>query len=322
MSAPNNTHRFAFSSLLLLGSLLAFPPTFAQDWKGRGRLQGEITSETGEPVAGAKITLTAVDGTGGPEPLATDEKGKWSYLGLVGGNWNMLIAAKGFIPSEGIVYVNEYRPVAPVKIQLRPIPEGALLDQKAAAAVERLKKGNELLLAGDFAGSRAEYEAALPDVPTANQPMVLLEIARTHYQEGHEPEAIRSLERALALDPENADVLKLITHLLLNAGREEEAKVYMAKLPEGTKLDANTLLNVGIKHYNAQELDAALEEFNRVAEQYPDLAEVYYYRGLTYLNQGKNEPAAADFNKLLEMAPEGDKATEARQFLEYLAAPK
>lgn len=319
MFALNPTRRLEVF-VLLVGFLLALPAS-SQDWKGRGRLQGEITSEAGASIEGAKITLTAVDGTGGPEPLITDKKGKWSYLGLVGGSWNILIEAKGFIPSEGLVHVNEYKPVPPIKTQLRPIPEGALLDQKAAAAVERLKKGNELLAAGDYAAARTEYEAALPDVPEVNRPMVLLEIARTHYQEGHEPEAIRSLEQALALDPQNVDALKLISHLLLNAGREEEAQVYMVKLPEGTKLDANTLLNLGIKHYNAQELDAALEEFNRVAAQYPDLPEVYYYRGLTYLNQGKNEQARADFNKLLEMAPESEKAAEARQFLEYLAAP-
>lgn len=321
MRAPSQTRRLEASSSFLLAALLLSSPALSQDWKGRGRLQGEITSESGDPIEGAKITLTAVDGTGGPEPLASDKKGKWSFLGLVGGNWNMLIEAKGFVPSEGVVYVNEYRPVPPVKIQLRKIPEGALLDQKAAAAVERLKKGNDLLAAGSYAAARAEYEAALPDVPEANRPMILLEIARTHYQEGHEPEAIKSLEQALALDPQNADVLKLITHLLLNAGREDEAKVYMAKLPEGTKLDANTLLNLGIKHYNAQELDAALEEFNRVAAQYPELPEVYYYRGLTYLGQVKNEPATADFKKFLEMAPESEKATEVRQFLEYLSSP-
>ena len=270
------SQRIPYVVVLLLFATLA-PLAQAQDWKGRGRLQGKVTDLEGEPVADAKIILTVSErGEGGPPPITTNEKGKWSFLGLVGGNWDMRVEAEGYIPSEGVVYVNEFRPVPPVHTELEPIPEEMLINEKVAAAVKLLEKGNELLAAGEYAAARAEYEAALVDLPEENQPMVILEIARTYYQEGDEPKAIAELERALELDPDNEEVLKLVIHMLLEAGREDEAAVYRERLPEGAKLDANTLLNVGIKHYNAQELDAALAEFDQVVAQYPELAEAYY----------------------------------------------
>ena len=52
---------------------------------------------------------------------------------------------------------------------------------------------------------------------------------------------------ASALAPDDPVTLQLLVNLLVSAGKEGEAQAYMAKLPQGTKLDANTLLNLGIK---------------------------------------------------------------------------
>ena len=89
----------------------------------------------------------------------------------------------------------------------------------------------------------------------------------------------------------------------------------MAQLPDGTKIDGTVLLNLGIKSYNEGALDAALAQFERAVTENPQLPEAYYFRGLAHLALGHTAEARADFEKLLEIAPDHARAAEAREFL-------
>src|SRR5262245_8331113 len=82
---------FEAAAVLLL--VAAGAPARAQDWTGRGRLQGTIVDQANKPVEGAKVTLgRGQDGKGGgPAPVTTDRNGHWSFLGLGGGQWQVSI---------------------------------------------------------------------------------------------------------------------------------------------------------------------------------------------------------------------------------------
>lgn len=319
---PGRSRYAALVLALALAPLLA-TPVAAQDWSGRGRLQGSVSGPSGQPIQGAKITLRLKDDpNAGPPPLTTNKKGKWSYLGLVTGVWKVSIEAPGYVPSEGVVHVNEFGAAEDVNIQLNPISE---TEKKASAedeAVAAIGRGNALLQQKKWAEARAEFETALPKLDPSQQPAVLRGIAHTWSAEGKTDEAVATLKKALEIKPDDADSLKLIINLLVAADREEEAKAYMDRLPQGATIDPTTALNVGIDLYNKQDLDGALVQFNRVVEENPDLPDGYYYRGLVYLNKGQNAPAIADFKKLLDLAPDYPQAAEVQQFLDYLEKPQ
>jgi tetratricopeptide (TPR) repeat protein len=317
------TKMAAAVSVLLLTAL----PISAQSWAGRGRLQGVVTDEEGKPVEGAKIILrpgtdrvdAAVDG---PEPLMTDARGKWSVLGLAGGAWGVLIEKPGFLLSEGQLRVNEFGPAQPINVTLKkPSQEmvaAAEAQSETGQARAALERGNAALQAGQYAEARAAYEEGMAKLEPSNHPAILRAVANTYYVEGNSDQAIKTLEQALAIAPDDVETLQLLVNLLIGAGREEDAKVYIAKLPEGVKVDANALLNIGIDAYNAGKLDQALTEFENVVAQNPDLPDAYYYRGLVYLGQGKNAEAKADFEKLLALDPSHRYADDAREFLKSL----
>ncbi|MGH7336810.1 MAG: carboxypeptidase-like regulatory domain-containing protein, partial [Myxococcota bacterium] len=104
---------------------LAFAPSLAaplaaQEWSGRGRLNGVVSDESGEPIAGAAIRLRHEKiPDSGPDDMKTDKKGRWSKLGLLGGAWTILVAAEGYAPSQGTVTVNEFQPNSPIVLELR-----------------------------------------------------------------------------------------------------------------------------------------------------------------------------------------------------------
>ncbi len=375
-----------FAALVLM---LAALPATAQDWVGRGRANGRVTDQSNSPIAGAKITLHLPGRPdAGPPPLTTDKRGRWSYLGLTGGVWTVVIQAEGYKDSEGTFKVDEFHPSKPVVIQLEKNPfdviqQGQdLIDQgkydeartkfqavlsdmddhqkaqvhaligttyyaqksfeqarseyeKALPGLEDSEKTGVLLRLGDSyaqqgesAKAREVYEQSLAGLPPESQTQVLLAIARSYDQEGNREQAIASVKRILDASPDNIQALQLIADLLSREGKEEEAQTYLDRIPETAELPPDMLLNQGIRFYNEStkegsqdKLKMAMENFQRVIRQDPKMADAYYYRGLVYLNGGDNEHAKADFEKLLELAPDSQYAKDAKEFLKYLESP-
>ena len=340
------------ATCMIAGSSLA-----AQEWAGRGRLQGEIKDEQGKPVVGAQVTFRIGDKgvkpeAPGPKPIQTNEHGKWSIGGLAGGTWGVLIQKEGYLQSEGTVKVDEFSPSKPVNIVLKAIPKEAIAAAQKASAGGIIDEGDKQFTAGKWAEARAEYEKALDKIDAANKPKLQLRIAKTYLQEKNydkvsetlqavlavdstnieaitmlaatqyelkqTDKAIDTLKAAIAVAPDNVALTQQLVNFLVDAGREEEAKTYMAKLPQGTKVDPASLLNIGIRQYNDGKLQEALESFDRVVKENPSLAEAYYYRGLCSLGLSKIDAAKADFKKLLELEPNSSHAADAREFLKSL----
>ena len=303
-------------TVMVLALLVVAGTVSAQEWKGKGRIQGKVVNPDGEPMKGAQVTLhhRGADGPG-PKALSTDKKGRWSYLGLVSGSWTVVVEAEGFLISEGSIQVTEHGPASkPLHIQLKR-PSTA---QLANAAADLIEQGNQRMQDGDYAAARQLYEQALPDTPEANRAAVIRGVAQSYAREGNRDAALEQLEKSLELAPDDANTLRLIIDILLEAGRDEEAQAYIARLPEGEALDATTRLNMGIDLYNQGNLDGALEHFQLAIQDHPTEGIGYYYRGLIYLAKEDNANALADLKKFLELAPDSEKAAEAQQFVDYL----
>jgi len=254
----------------------------------------------------------------------------------------VLIEKEGYIPSEGRVNVDEFGIVPPLNIKLKAIPkEQAAAQQqektpsKGSQAIAVINEGNAALQADKYAEARESYQKglALLEPPTEatldTYVSVLRAIASTYYRESalaktkqekaqKVDQSIANLKQALAAKPTDTESLQLIVNLLVGAGREADAQTYMAKLPQGTKVDANTLLNIGIKSFNAGKMDDALAQFNRVVSENPNLADAYYYRALVHMNKSQNKEAKADLQKLLQLDPNSKYAKDAQEFLKSL----
>jgi Flp pilus assembly protein TadD len=308
-------------------------PAWGQSWAGRGRLQGTIKDESGKPIQGATITLRK--GTGevdpkadGPKQITTDKNGKWAILGLVNGPWGILIQKEGFQDSLGNVNVEEFQVGVPQPINItlkRPSQQqvqqaqAQQKDSPAAKAKAALESGNALLAQNKYAEARAAYEEGMRQLEDKSlHPAIYRAIADSYYKEGKANEAISTLKKALEVAPDDPDTLQLLVNLLASTNREEEAKAYMAKLPQGTKFDPAIGLNLGIKAFNEGKMDNALKEFNEVIAANPGMADAYYYRAMVYLGKQQNAQAKADLNKLLELDPGSKFAKDAKDFLKEL----
>jgi len=67
---------------------------------------------------------------------------------------------------------------------------------------------------------------------------------------------------------------------------------------------AEYYFNQANTHYEKQELDQALEDYNQAIQLNPDLAKAYSNRGAVYGKQGKLEKALEDFNQAIQLNPD------------------
>lgn len=293
----------------------------AQDWRGKARVDGRVITDKGEGIPGAKVTLRR--GGMGPEALTTNSKGRWAYLGLGNGAWDVDVEAPGYLPYKTTVQLSEINRIPPMDIRLQPAPTAqptpAAAAPKNAApdVIPILEHGNQLLEAKDYAGARAEYERALAAIP--NNPIVLRAIAQTYYAEKKVDEAIATLKKVVELEPTDVTALVLLANLQLEKGNVEEGKATLAKLPPDSVKDPAVYTNLGIVLLNKKKPEDAWTYFDMAVKVAPTDPDVYYYRGLAAFQlKNKKAEARADFQKYLELAPTGENAADVKEYLKTL----
>ena len=280
-------------AVALLTTLVAMPLA-AQDWAGKGRVQGLIKDEAGNPLEGAQVTLLFPPDSpiGGPEPFLTNKKGRWSYLGLRGGTWKVLIDIEGFMPSEGLLYVNEYQPNKAVETIMKT-DSGSFIT-----------KGESLLEAGNYAQARAEYEKAIPDLDPVAQARLRSRIGDSYLAEGSFSSARAEYEKALPhIAPEEQTHIRLqMANSFQQEGKYSDARTqYEALLPgltpEGqAQVLRTTAQGWGMEGNNAKAIEA-LERSNELAPGNPDVLQLL---ADLLMREGRGEEAEAYLARLPE----------------------
>jgi len=301
--------------------LLSASAGVAQDWRGAARVDGRVLDEKGEGISGAKLTLRR--GGAGPEAVTTDKKGRWAYLGLANGSWDIDVEAAGYLPYKTSVQLSEITRIPPMTIKLQaapkaePKPAEGTAKNAAPDVIPILEHGNQLLQQKDYAGARAEYEKALAAVP--NNAIILRAIAQTYYGEKKVDEAIATLKKVVELDPNDATAIVLLANLQLEKGNVDEGKATLAKLPPDSVKDPAVFQNLGIVLLNKKKPEDAWSFLDQAVKIAPADADGYYYRGLAaYQQKNKKAEARADFQKYLELAPTGENAADVKEYLKSL----
>jgi Flp pilus assembly protein TadD len=79
------------------------------------------------------------------------------------------------------------------------------------------------------------------------------------------------------------------------------------------------LINACITLINTGKADDALAMLNKIAQQFPTQADVYYYRGRANITAKKMPEAKADLEKFVSMAPpDSPQVADAKKILEQL----
>jgi len=103
----------------------------------------------------------------------------------------------------------------------------------------------------------------------------------------------------VSLDPKDRQILQEILSRL-----ERIESVSIAAGAETLRSDPQEYISEGNLHYNLQQYEQAIQNYNKALELKPDFPKALYNRGIAYRYVGQYERAIQDYDKALELRPD------------------
>ncbi len=202
--------RLTLTVLLLVGGMAATAAA-------QGGVRGIVRDDAGNGVAGARIIAESLE-TAQTRTMTTDSAGRFTFIGLAGGDWLFVVQADGFREEQGYSPVRRSGEPARVEFNMDPDPfnpvappVGVLAGVKSADVLSRLRGAERLFDGGNYDGAIDAYRDILAMAPALTS--VNLSIGHAWRAKREPQRALAAYRSALAADPANPEVLAAISAL-------------------------------------------------------------------------------------------------------------
>jgi tetratricopeptide (TPR) repeat protein len=296
---------------LLLGVALAASFLTAQDYKGKGRVNGLVLDQDNKPLEGVRIKLLLPKANGGFE-IVTDKEGKFLAAWMASGIWDFDFEKIGYEIKKIVVEIAEQRKNPDIKMNLKKV-EGLALP---AELKDLLNKSNALFEQKNYAAAREGYTAMLTKYPEAY--IIWQNVGNAYFAEDKYDQAEEAYKKVLEKMPTNAEAITAVGNCYANRGQNDKALEWYNKIEFDKIKDATVLYNIGTNYYNLSKFEDALKFYKRSVEVQKDYIDGLYQLGLTYTNLGRKAEAIATFEQYMKIDPDSPRSAQVKGFLDYL----
>jgi predicted TPR repeat methyltransferase len=298
--------------VVLLGAL----PAMAQT----GRIGGLVRDDKGQPLKGA--TVVAENPAASPPSFTatTDDKGRFSIIGLRAGTWKLTASAPGFQASVGQVPIRTIgQPNPPVEFTLAPGAAGgggALAGVNTKELQTELAAADAKMMANDFDGAIAAYQGMLTKVPALTA--LYLQIGRAQRMKKDYNGALESYGKIAAGDP-NAEKAKVeIGMTNLEKGDLPAADAALSEAAQSLNANREVFYNLGEVKFAKGETDEAMKWYQRAVDVDANWAKPYFKLGLGKLQKADMPGAIQMMEKVIAVEPTSGEAAQAKALIEQL----
>jgi tetratricopeptide (TPR) repeat protein len=313
-----------FNSGLLMFLVLSLSVllTLAQEQTGKGRINGTVVDEKGQPVEGATILVESMK-TDTKFQGSSDESGHFAVAGMGTGYWRITASKSGYTSSSVNMNVRQLTRNPPITFTLKKMTGFAAL-MADEESFQLFDKGNLLMEEEKYDEALEIFEEFRAKYPEIYQ--VHLNIGNCHLNKGEldkaESEFKLVLDKTMEMhgdyksDP--ATSLRAFTglgELYIQKGNFEKAQEYFAQALEISPEDEVAAYNVGQIFFSNQRPDEAIKYYKLAIQIKEDWSKPYLRLGYAYLNKGDFDAALEYLNKFVEMDPENPEVSQTKNMI-------
>lgn len=305
------------AAALMTALVVSAVPAAAQT----GRIGGTVKDATNQqPLKGATITAENPGASPSSFTATTDDKGRYSIIGLKTGTWKITAVAPGFSPSSGQVPVRSLgAPMPPVDFALAPGatgPAGALAGVNTKELQGELQKAMDLANSGQHDAAIAAYQAILAKTPALT--MINGQIAQVQRMKKDYDGAIASYQKILAADPNNDKAKIEIGMTYLEKNDFANAEKTLQEVAQSTSANREVFYNLGEVKFAKGETDEAVKFYERASQIDPAWGKPIFKLGLAKLQKADTAGAIEMMNKVIASDPNSPEAAQAKALIEQL----
>ncbi len=285
-----------------------------------GRIGGLVKDDKGQPLKGATVVAENPGSSPSSFTATTDDRGRFSIIGLRSGNWKITASAPGFQPASGSLNVRTIgSPNPPLEFTLTPGPTGpagALAGVNTKELQAELQKAEDLMNAQQYDQAIAAYQAILQKTPVLS--MINLQIGRAYRLKKDYDSALGAYQKILEADPGNERAKIEIGMANLEKGDLAAAETALSEAAQGTGASREVFYNLGEVKFAKGETDDAMKWYQRAVDTDPNWAKPYFKLGLGHLQKSDTAGTIKMMEKVIAVEPDSAEATQAKALIEQL----
>ena len=285
-----------------------------------GRVGGTVKDDKGQAIKGATVVAENPSASPSSFTATTDDKGRYSIIGLRSGTWKITASAPGFLPGGGNLSVRTIgAPNPPVDIVLAPGatgPTGALAGVNTKELQAELGKAEELMNAQQYDAAIAAYQAILTKTPALT--MINLQVGRAYRMKKDYDTALATYKKMLEADPNNERAKIEIGMTHLEKGDFAAAEAALTDAAQSVGASREVFYNLGEVKFAKGETDAAMAAYQRASDMDPNWGKPLFKLALGHLQKGDTKTAITMLEKVITVDPNSQEAGMAKATVEQL----
>jgi Flp pilus assembly protein TadD len=288
-----------------------------------GRVTGIVKDDHGDAVKSATVIAENPDASPSSFTASTDEKGRFSIIGLRRGTWTFRASAPGHSSDGGETNVRSLpnttpplvftlqRLVAPTSVLGTLEPRDLQAALGAADALYNDQHWDEAITA---------YRAILAKSPALS--VINLQIAASYRNKKDYDDAIRAYNDLLKADPANDKAKVGIAMTNLEKGDVAAAERTLEIAAQAPGATREVFFDLGEVKLAQSRTDEAVKAYERAAQADPTWGKPAFALGRIAMSQNDSERARKYLQSVVEVDPVSPEAAQATTMLQQLPPPR
>jgi tetratricopeptide (TPR) repeat protein len=286
-----------------------------------GRVGGTVKDETGQPLKGATITAENPNASPSSFTATTDDKGRFSIIGLRTGQWTFTAQAPGYAPESGKLAVQTIgAPNPPLTFTLRKGgggPAPSALGSLAAKDLQvELASADQLYNSQRWDDAIAAYKAIMAKAPALS--VINLQIAAAYRNKKEYDNAIAAYNDLLKVDPNNDKAKIGIGMTNLEKGDLQAAEDTLTKAADSPTATREVFYNLGEVKFAKGQTDEAAKWYEKAVEKDSTWGKPLFKLALVQLNKGDKDATIKALERVIAADPTSQEAAQAKAVIEQL----